>query len=814
MKKLKKCNPSSAALGILLALTVAPVTAATSPANLVVAQAASVFPLPASVPEGTTVKIDGSSSMAAINQALGDRFKAQFPAAQVSLGNSDSESALKAVADGTLDLAAVGRPLTAAEQAQGLVSVAVARHKIAVFVGAENPFQDGLTGEQFASIFRGETTDWSQVGGAEAPIRFIDRPEISDTRLALPNYPVFKTGEFQSGVNTIRAATDSTDALIRQLGRDGMSYAIVDQVITNPAVRMLPLYGTLPTDSRYPFSQALTYVYKGANPSPAVQAFLAVATAPEAQQAIESARVAGAIAPVASAAPVPSAVPPAVASPTPSPQLNAVASPSVTPAPGTAAAPPEVSPDGLIGTITQNPLWLRWWWLLPVVVGLALLAWLLRGRSQPEAVLESDASPPATVVPPPPSEDSRIILTARNCQQAYAYWEVADADKARLQQQGGEHLTLRLYDVTDIDAHYEPPHSIHEFGCPENVQDLHLPVPLDNRDYVTELGYVTAEADWLPLARSQSIRIPACVPSVPEAVPVTALGESGAALAAGLPASVPAPAQTVAQATGSRIVLVPRDAQQVYAYWELQESDQAVLRQQGGAKLALRVYEASQPEPDSADQLATFNFRQYDCDEETQELQVPVPLGDRDYMAEIGYVSSEGRWLSVAKSDPVRVAAGNTSTWLGTAAKPLAVVGQTHPPTLPNGNRESSARAGTRSTPENRLILVPRSAEEVYAYWEVSESQKESLRQRGGQRLVLRVYDITGMNAKNNQPPRGVQQFECDETANDRLVSVPAYGDYIATLGYVASEGQWLLAARSAPVRIRSANPSTPGSFS
>jgi len=73
---------------------------------------------------------------------------------------------------------------------------------------------------------------------------------------------------------------------------------------------------------------------------------------------------------------------------------------------------------------------------------------------------------------------------------------------------------------------------------------------------------------------------------------------------------------------------------------------------------------------------------------------------------------------------------------------------------------------------------------------------------------VLRVYDITGVDL-SDQPPRGLQQFECSETTNDRHVSVPSYGDYVATLGYLTEGGRWLSVARSSPVRIRSANAPT-----
>jgi len=736
MKPLKKCN-AVAALVVLVAFSVAPNVRAALTSNLVLAQAA--FPIPAPLPQGTTVKIDGSSSMQPINQALSDRFKTQFPGTQVNLGYGGSDAALQAVLDGKVDLAAIGRPLTAEEQAKGLVAVPVARSKIAVFVGADNPFTEGLTGEQFASIFRGEITDWSQMGGADLPIRFIDRPDTSDTRRAFVNYPVFQVAPFQSGATTVKLPEDSTSAAIQQLGNDGISYGIVDQVRNNLSVRILPLYGTLPDDPRYPFSQPFSYVYKG-TPGPAIQAFLGMATAPDSQAVVETARVAAVTTAVPAAAP-PSATVIAPA-PTAAPQVNA-SSPAASPgkaSPGTVAssspvapASPNVavsaSPGNLITTMDDEGLWSRWWWLFPLLGGLALLAWLLRGRSHPDDTradlpLREPIVPTTTIpaasgaalvsTPLPTVQDSRIILTPRNCKAAYAYWEVSEAHTASLKQQGGRDLTLRLYDVTDIDAYYQTPHSVHEFACSEDSHDLHVPIPLDDRDYIAEIGYMTTDQRWLPLARSPHVRVPVCAPL--DKQPITI---------------VEAPPTVM----GNNLVAPAQVEEVFHPLPGVYEGNAAVQAKDVHPHSLPGIYEDNAPLP------GVYN-----------------PIAGESVVREA---------VAVPHSEQPR-----------------------------------------RSPTESRLLLVPRSAEEIYAYWEVSEERKQDLRQQGGQRLVLRVYDITGVDL-SDQPPRGLQQFECSETTNDRHVSVPSYGDYVATLGYLTEGGRWLSVARSSPVRIRSANAPT-----
>ena len=213
------------------------------------------------VEKGTTIWIDGSSSMATVNLALKERFEAQYPGVKVELQYRGTEAALQALRAGKGELAAIGRPLTAEEKAAGLIPIALPRKKVAVVVGANNPFQGSLTDEQFAKICRGEITDWSEVGAAPGKIRLVDRPQ-SDTRLGFLIYPVFQAAEFVTGKTVVELEEDSTAATIEALGTDGISYAIADQAVEQPGLRIVLMHTTPITDSRYPFSQPRYYVYK------------------------------------------------------------------------------------------------------------------------------------------------------------------------------------------------------------------------------------------------------------------------------------------------------------------------------------------------------------------------------------------------------------------------------------------------------------------------------------------------------------------------------------------------------------------------
>jgi ABC-type phosphate transport system substrate-binding protein len=248
------------------------------------------FPLPNSLPSGTTVKVDGSNSMRVINEALRKGFEEKFPGTKVELESGGTDGSLAALLRGDINMAAVGRPLTDKEKAQGLVATPVSREKIAIIVGSDNPFKKNLTFVEFAKIFRGEITNWSQLGGAPGKIRFIDHPEWGDTRRSLGTYDIFKKAPFKNGANTTRLSQDDTATIVQELGKNGISYAIADQVLNLPNVRVIPLHKTLPSNPRYSYSQPQSYVYRQETVTPGMLAFLGFATSASGQELLAAAK--------------------------------------------------------------------------------------------------------------------------------------------------------------------------------------------------------------------------------------------------------------------------------------------------------------------------------------------------------------------------------------------------------------------------------------------------------------------------------------------------------------------------------------------
>ena len=109
--------------------------------------------------------------------------------------------------------------------------------------------------------------------------------------------------------------------------------------------------------------------------------------------------------------------------------------------------------------------------------------------------------------------ESRIVLLPRDPQWAYAYWDIPNEHKQELRSQGGSRLALRFYDVTDVNLDRQSPHSLQQYECGEVAREWYLPVPVSDRDYTVEIGYVCDDGRWLVLSRSAPVRIPPVYPS-------------------------------------------------------------------------------------------------------------------------------------------------------------------------------------------------------------------------------------------------------------------------------------------------------------
>jgi phosphate transport system substrate-binding protein len=88
------------------------------------------FVLPAIVPQGTSVTINGSDKLDQINTALRKGFHQQYPGTAIITDADGSDVGLNLLYSGEIDLLALDRPLNQAEQAAGLMAIQINSLKV------------------------------------------------------------------------------------------------------------------------------------------------------------------------------------------------------------------------------------------------------------------------------------------------------------------------------------------------------------------------------------------------------------------------------------------------------------------------------------------------------------------------------------------------------------------------------------------------------------------------------------------------------------------------------------------------------------
>lgn len=110
---------------------------------------------------GGRLVIAGSSSVTPVMEKLKESYEAINPDVRIEIQMTDSSAGVRALLDGTCDIAMSSRDLTPEEAAQGNATI-IAMDGIAVIVGKDNP-KAGMTSAQVKQVFTGEVTDWDEI---------------------------------------------------------------------------------------------------------------------------------------------------------------------------------------------------------------------------------------------------------------------------------------------------------------------------------------------------------------------------------------------------------------------------------------------------------------------------------------------------------------------------------------------------------------------------------------------------------------------------------------------------------------------------
>ena len=235
-----------------------------------------------------SVSTDGSTSMQKVIGALGEYFTNENPDVNFTYNPTGSGSGITAVLEGRCDIGLSSRALKDEEKAEGLLETVLAYDGIAIIVNPDNPLTD-IDLDTLAKIYKGEITNWKDVGGSDEEIVVIGREAGSGTRDG------FESITDTKDACVYRQELTSTGDVITAVSQNPAAIGYASLASVKDTVKALSVGGVVPTeetvkDGTYPVQRPFVLVTReGVELSETAQKFFDFATSIEAADIISAA---------------------------------------------------------------------------------------------------------------------------------------------------------------------------------------------------------------------------------------------------------------------------------------------------------------------------------------------------------------------------------------------------------------------------------------------------------------------------------------------------------------------------------------------
>jgi len=181
------------------------------------------------VQEQASLMLGGSDSEVNVVARLAEEYMNDNPHVSIAVTGGGSGVGISSLIDGDIDVANSSRPMRDTEEdalrdnhGEEPYAVRFAVDGVAVLVNDANSVEE-LTVDQVGAIYRGEITNWSEVGGEDQEITLYGRQSTSGTYVFFMELVV--QGEYSERKRNMAGTSDIVEAVIGDTG--GIGYAAI-----------------------------------------------------------------------------------------------------------------------------------------------------------------------------------------------------------------------------------------------------------------------------------------------------------------------------------------------------------------------------------------------------------------------------------------------------------------------------------------------------------------------------------------------------------------------------------------------------------
>lgn len=236
------------------------------------------------------IVIKGSTTVLPIAQVTLEAYMKANPGAKISLSGGGSGEGIKALIDGSTDIANSSREIKRAEvelaKSKGVEpkEIAVAIDAIVPIVNPKNRVKD-LTIDQLSQIYQGKITNWKEVGGDDLQIVVISRDSSSGTfeawaEMVLNKAKVTPKAQLQA----------SNGAIVQAISKNRYAIGYIGIGYINKTVKPLTVNGVAASaktalSKEFPVSRFL-YMYTNGEPKGETAKFIKFVLSSEGQKLV------------------------------------------------------------------------------------------------------------------------------------------------------------------------------------------------------------------------------------------------------------------------------------------------------------------------------------------------------------------------------------------------------------------------------------------------------------------------------------------------------------------------------------------------
>jgi phosphate transport system substrate-binding protein len=247
--------------------------------------------------EHKTITMKGSDTLLQVGQRWAEVYMNAHPDVTIQVTGGGSGTGIAALIDGTTDICQASRPINDSEKASlkmkrnvEAVETPVALDALAIYVNKENSVAS-LSLEDVAKIYKGEVTDWKQVGGKPGKIVLYGRDNSSGTYVYFQEH-VLQKKDF----HTTYQALPGTGAVVNAVANDkgGIGYGGIGYAKEIKTLNIAKDKGGMPIEpsmanvlnNTYPISRQL-YWYTGGAPEGVTKGLVDWVLGPDGQKLVK-----------------------------------------------------------------------------------------------------------------------------------------------------------------------------------------------------------------------------------------------------------------------------------------------------------------------------------------------------------------------------------------------------------------------------------------------------------------------------------------------------------------------------------------------